>query len=137
MPIAGIVGASGQAIGIDIQRGMLDRLARKVDERKLGNVRLIHGDATRVHLPAETADLVFLCTVLGEIPDRAAAIRQCREMLKANGTLSITEIALDPHFQTQSAVKQTVEREGFEHVETLGRPWSYTMNYRKRPETRF
>jgi len=40
-----------------------------------------------------------LVTVLGEVPDREAALREIFDALKPGGILSVTEIIFDPHFQ--------------------------------------
>jgi ubiquinone/menaquinone biosynthesis C-methylase UbiE len=134
IPVAQRIGPQGRMIGVDIQEGMLRRTQAKVDRLGLANVQLIHGDATQKHVDDDSADLVYLCTVLGEIPNREEALRRCWEMLKPGGVLAITEIALDPHFQSQSVVKRLAQGAGFAFLDCAGRPWSYTARYRKRPE---
>jgi SAM-dependent methyltransferase len=86
----------GRAIGVELQQGMLDKLRRTMAQNDPGNVELIHADATQKVLPDDCADVVYLCTVLGEIPDRTAALANCFAALKRGGRLSITEILLDP-----------------------------------------
>lgn len=131
IPVAQRVGPRGRVIGVDVQEGMLRRTQAKVERLGLANVQLIHGDATKKHVEDGSADLVYLCTVLGEIPRREEALRRAWEMLKPGGVLAITEIALDPHFQSQSVVKRLAEGAGLEFVDSAGRPWSYTARYRK------
>jgi len=76
-------------------------------------------------------DLVFLCTVLGEIPDRAAALAQCHRGLKPGGVLSITEVAGDPHYQFQSVARRLAETAGFEFQSINGGWWFYTATFVK------
>ncbi len=71
VPAARRVLPGGKAIGVELQQGMIDKLRSKLATDDPGNIELIHADATGSVLPPETADLVYLCTVLGEIPDRA------------------------------------------------------------------
>ncbi len=71
---------------------------------------MIHADATNRVLPDQCADLVYLCTVLGEIPDRAAALANCFAVLRPGGRLSITEIKGDPHFQSRATLDSLTPR---------------------------
>jgi ubiquinone/menaquinone biosynthesis C-methylase UbiE len=77
----------GKAIGLELQQGMLDKLRRKLTADDPGNIELIHGDATKRVLPSGGAHLVYMCTVLGEIPDRATALANCFDALKPGGRL--------------------------------------------------
>ena len=121
----------GEAVGIDIQVGMIERLKRRAEKASVTNLRAILGDASQPHVPEGTFDLVFVCTALGEIPDRAAALSQCYRALKPGGTLSITEIFGDPHYQFRSVVKGLAEAAGFRFQSIQGRWWFYTASFVK------
>ena len=82
-------------------------------------------------LPPASADLVYLCTVLGEIPDRAAALKNCYDALRPGGRLSLTEIKGDPHYQSRAKVDELTRAAGFEPLEVAGNWWRYTANFRK------
>jgi len=74
---------------------MLERIARRAAARGLGNVRVVHGavESAAEHLqPGERFDRAFLVTVLGEVPDRGAALRALHEVLRPGGVLSVTEV---------------------------------------------
>ncbi len=92
IPAAKRVEPGGEAVGIDIQPGMIDRLKKRVAEAGITNLNAILGDATQPHFDEPNFDLVFLVTTLGEIPDRAAALAESYKALKPGGVLSITEI---------------------------------------------
>jgi ubiquinone/menaquinone biosynthesis C-methylase UbiE len=132
VPAAHRVLPGGKAVGVELQQGMLDKLHKKLQRNDPGNVELIHADATKAVLPRESADLVFLCTVLGEIPDRATALRNCYDALKPGGRLSITEIKGDPHYQSRAKVEALARDAGFEPESYAGNWWRYTANFRKR-----
>jgi ubiquinone/menaquinone biosynthesis C-methylase UbiE len=121
----------GKAIGLELQQGMLDKLRRKLATDDPGNLELICGDATKRVLPSGCADLVYMCTVLGEIPDRATALANCFDALKPGGRLSITEIIGDPHYQSRTKVDQLSRAAGFEPEGTSGNWRMYTANFRK------
>jgi SAM-dependent methyltransferase len=134
VPAARRVLPGGKAIGVELQQGMLDKLRRKLASDDPGNVELIHGDATQMLLPPASADVVYLCTVLGEIPDRRTALAHCFDALRPGGRLSITEIILDPHYQTIGKVRALAAELGFE-FEDISSTWRmYTANFR-RPAT--
>lgn len=121
----------GRAIGIDIQSKMIERLKRRAAEKGATNLTALVGDATSLKLDRETVDVAILCTVLGEIPDRAAALAECFRVLRPGGLLSITEIRGDPHYQSRAKVQQLAGQAGFELERIEGGFWRYTANLRK------
>ena len=92
---------------------MINKLKARAAKAGIANLKVILGDATQAHVPEASFDIVFLCTVLGEIPDRSAALAQCYRALKRRGVLSITEMFGDPHYQSRSKVRQLSEDAGF------------------------
>jgi ubiquinone/menaquinone biosynthesis C-methylase UbiE len=131
IPAAQRVTPGGEAVGIDIQPKMVERLRRNVAKAGLANLTVIQGDATQPHVPEATFDLAFLCTVLGEIPDRSAALTHCYRALKPGGRLSVTEYVLDPHYQRRSTVQRLAEGVGFRFVSIEGGWRYYTASFVK------
>ena len=132
IPAAERVRPGGEVIGIDIQKGMLDRLSQRARKQGITNLTTIPGDGIRPHVPAESCDVVMLCEVLGEIPDRAAVLAQCFRALKPGGVLSVTEWLPDPHYQFQSVLKRLAGHAGFQLQSIQGGWWLYTANFIKR-----
>jgi ubiquinone/menaquinone biosynthesis C-methylase UbiE len=131
IPAAWRVLPGGRAIGIDIQYKMIERLNERAAKAGVMNLTALVGDATSLKLPDVSVDLVILSTVLGEIPDRAAALAECFRVLKSGGTLSITEIIGDPHYQTRAKAQRLAEAAGFELNLIEGGFRSYTATFRK------
>lgn len=131
IPAARRVLPGGEVVGLDIQPGMITRLEARAAQSGVTNLTAIIGDATQSHVPPESFDVVFLCTVLGEIPDRAAALRQCYITLKPGSCLSITEIFPDPHYQSCATVKQLAAAAGFQLQQVVGRWYFFTANFIK------
>jgi ubiquinone/menaquinone biosynthesis C-methylase UbiE len=131
VPAAKILGPSGQAVGVELQTKMADKLRQLAQSENVENIAVIVGDATTAPIDLSAFDLVYLCTVLGEIPDRLATIKRSYAALKPGGRLSITEIILDPHYQRQSMIARLCLEAGFEHEATLGHWTHFTANFRK------
>ena len=131
IPAARRVLPGGAVVGLDIQPGMIERLKERAARAGVSNLTAVVGDATQLHFPPESFDLIYLCTVLGEIPDREAALRQCYAALKPGGILSITEIFPDPHYQSRATVQQLAESAGFRQKMMAGPWYFFTANFSK------
>lgn len=64
-------------------------------------------------------------TVLGEIPDQRAAVRELRRVLKPRGRLLIGEFFVDPDFMALTPLRGLVEAEGFRFERHSGRRFAY------------
>jgi ubiquinone/menaquinone biosynthesis C-methylase UbiE len=132
VPAARRVGSSGRVIALDLQPAMLQRLSARAVQAGVENIELRLGDvAAGMDLEADRYDRAWLVTVLGEIPDRAAAIKNIHRALKPGGTLSITEILPDPHYQPHRKVLQLGQEAGFLPDRYWGTFLSYTQNFVK------
>jgi ubiquinone/menaquinone biosynthesis C-methylase UbiE len=131
IPAARCVLPGGEVIGLDIQARMIERLKTRAAQAGVSNLAAILGDVTQAHFPPESFDVIYLCTVLGEIPDREAALKRCYAALKGGGLLSITEIFPDPHYQDSDTVRRLAEAAGFRLNCRYGSWLRFTMNYVK------
>jgi ubiquinone/menaquinone biosynthesis C-methylase UbiE len=131
IPAAKGVLPGGEAVGIDIQKGMIDRLKARAEQAGVTNLKAILGDAAQPHVEGGSFDLVFLCTALGEIPDRPAALAQCYRALKPGGVLSVTEMFGDPHYQSRATVRKLAEAVGFRPRSVQGGWWRFTADFVK------
>ena len=131
IPAAQRVLPGGEVVGLDIQPGMLERLKTRAAQACVSNLTAILGDATQPQFPPDSFDVIYFCTVLGEIPDRAAALRQCYAALKPGGTLSITELFPDPHYQSRATVKGLAETARFRLQVLHGSWYFFTANFVK------
>jgi ubiquinone/menaquinone biosynthesis C-methylase UbiE len=110
----------GSLAVFDIQPEMLDHTMRRASEQGLDNVEAIQGDATRLPYDDGTFDAVYLVTVLGEIPDQDAALRELHRVLKPTGRVVFGETVLDPHLVTMGALRERAERAGLRFERRLG-----------------
>ena len=126
-----IVWPSGQIVAVDIQRRMLQRLREHVEKKGLTNVELVLAGLGDGRLAANEFDIALLVTVLGEIPDKVAALREIYQCLRPGGVLSITEVLPDPHYQGLSRVRRLVADSGFRKLAIFQGSLSYTLNVSK------
>lgn len=131
IPAAKRVLPGGEVVGLNLLPNSTKQLQERAAQARVTNLKAVTGDAVLPHFPADTFDLVYICTALGEISDPQAAIKQCYAVLKAGGILSITEMIPDPHYQAQGKVCALAETTGFEFVRVEGSWLFYTMNFRK------
>jgi 2-polyprenyl-3-methyl-5-hydroxy-6-metoxy-1,4-benzoquinol methylase len=131
IPIAEQIGPQGEVVAIDIQPGMLRRAREKAQAANLNNIRFLQAAAGEGKLGYSQYDRALLVTVLGEIPDRQAALKEILDALKPGGILAVTEIILDPHFQSHGTVLQLAGTVGFREKEFFGNRLAFTLNLEK------
>ncbi len=131
VPVARTVGPVGLVVALDGQPTMLMKLQRKLDAENLTNVRTVRGYLGEGALDEGGFDRVLLVTVLGEVRDRAAALRELYAALKPGGILSVTEVVGDPDYHRPATVRCEAETAGFELVERFGSFPAYTLNFEK------
>jgi len=106
----------------DLQREMLDHAMGRARERGLGNVVPTQGDATELPYEDASMDAVVLTAVLGEIPDREAAMGEIDRVLRPGGRLVVGELLGDPHFTSPGEVERLGRGAGLVLEERSG-PW--------------
>lgn len=109
----------------DLQQKFLDHTVRAATDRGLTNLIPTQGDATQLPYEDASIDGVILTAVLGEIPDRSAALREIRRVLKPNGRLVVGELFGDPHFTSRSSLEQLGNEAGLELSESSGPAFGY------------
>jgi ubiquinone/menaquinone biosynthesis C-methylase UbiE len=120
LPVAQWLAPGGQLDIFDIQQEMLDHTLRRADQAGLTNLNATQGDAQQLPYDDATFDRAYLVTVLGEIPDQDAALRELRRVLKPGGRLVVGEIVVDPHFVTSGSLRRRATRAGLDHERTCG-----------------
>jgi ubiquinone/menaquinone biosynthesis C-methylase UbiE len=120
---------AGSVLALDIQEKMLEAVRERAREQGLANVRTARVPVGEGHLgEREVYDRAFLTTVLGEIPYQSRALQEIHAALKPGGLLSVSEIALDPHYQSPEKVRRLAEQAGFRVAERFGGALSFTLH---------
>ncbi|HLI68550.1 MAG TPA: class I SAM-dependent methyltransferase [Ktedonobacteraceae bacterium] len=125
-------GQRGSVTCLELQPEMIAMLRQSLSAEQITNVEILQGDAQELSLPPESFDMVFLVTVIGEVPDVQTLFHKCAQVLKPGGILAVTEQVNDPDFRLPGFVRKLALAAGLEEAGLVGFPWwAYTARYRK------
>jgi ubiquinone/menaquinone biosynthesis C-methylase UbiE len=116
----------GRVICLDVQLAMLRKLRKAAGSR---TPSLVCASGSQLPFRPRAFDLVFLSHVLGEIPDRTAALAEYARVLRPSGTLAITEGLPDPDFIRCARLVRMARAVGFRPAEHFGRALHYTQRF--------
>jgi ubiquinone/menaquinone biosynthesis C-methylase UbiE len=125
LDLAEWVAPEGTVEIFDLQLQFLDHTIERATEVGLTNVVPTQGDATSLPYDDGSVDAVVLTAVLGEIPDRPAAMLEIERVLRPGGRLVVGELFGDPHFTTLGALGRLGEAAGLLMVGRSGPPFGY------------
>jgi SAM-dependent methyltransferase len=129
LPIARTLLPDGRLDVFDVQQKMLDHTLRRAADQGLGNVVPCQGDARRLPYADATFDAAYLVTVLGEIPDQGAALRELRRVLKPGGRLVVGELFGDPHWVRHTTLVRRAADAGLRFDRRSGPPLGYFARF--------
>ena len=132
--VARAVGPKGKVYALDIQEDMLQQLRTKLSSPQysdIKNIDLINKSAYDLPFADNSLDLVYMVTVLQEIPDRQRALMQIKSVLKAGGILAVTELFPDPDYPWKSTTIKICEGAGFILDKVSGSFFNYTIRFKK------
>jgi SAM-dependent methyltransferase len=131
LDVAEWIKPGGQVDILDLQQEMLDHAMRRAGERGLSNVTPTQSDATGMPYQEGTYDAAFLVTVLGEIPDQDAALRELARVLKPGGRLVVGELLGDPHYVRLAPVRLRASGVGLAYERRVGNALGYFARFVK------
>ena len=120
-----------ETLALDVQAGTLARARTRTQAPGLTNVEFVAASLGDDKLPAERFDRAVLVTVLGEIPDRAAALAELFGALKPGGLLAVAGVVFDPHFQSRGTVARMAVSAGFRERAFFGQSLAYIIHFEK------
>lgn len=92
---AGLVGPSGRVVGVDMTDEMVQRASRAASAAGIDNVEFRQGLLEELPVEDKWADVVISNGVLNLVPDKAAALREMRRVLRPGGRLQAADIVLE------------------------------------------
>jgi ubiquinone/menaquinone biosynthesis C-methylase UbiE len=127
LPVAGWLAPGGRLDVLDVQLEMLEHTLRRAAEQSIDNITPTRADAQQMPFPDDSFDAAYLVTVLGEIPDQDAALRELRRVVKPDGRIVVGELFGDPHMVTYGGLRNRAIAAGLRIDRRLGGAlWHFT-----------
>ena len=130
LPVAEWLGPTGTLELLDVQQEFLDHTTSRAREHGLSNLVPTLADAQAMPYDDASFDGAYLATVLGEIPDRGAALRELRRVVKPAGRVVVGELFGDPHMVTEGALRREAEAAGLRFERRFGPPFGFFARFR-------
>ena len=127
--VARQLGDQGRLDIVDIQDEMLSHVMRRASGQGLTSIVPTRADARELPFPDGTFDAAYLVTVLGEIPDPGAVLRELRRVLAPSGRLVVGEF-FDRHYVPLTDLARHAGQAGLELSARLGPPLAYLARLR-------
>jgi SAM-dependent methyltransferase len=131
LEVAEWIKPDGEIEILDLQQEMLDHTMRRAGERGLANITPTQSDATSMPYEDASFDAVYLTTVLGEIPDQDAALREISRVLKPGGRLVVGELLGDPHYVRLDPLRLRASGAGLTYERRVGNALGYFARFAK------
>ena len=133
LTVAGWLVPSGTLHVLDIQEEMLEHTMRRAREEGITNIAPRRGDARALPYDDASFDGAYLVTVLGEVPDQDAALRELRRVLKPDGRVVVGELLGDPHMVGESSLRRRATAAGLRFERRVGPRFGYFAVLRRAP----
>jgi ubiquinone/menaquinone biosynthesis C-methylase UbiE len=133
LAVAGSLRPGGALHVFDLQQEMLDHTMRAAGEAGVTNIVPRQGDACSLPYQDDSFDAAFLVTVLGEIPDQEAALRELRRVVRPAGRIVVGELFGDPHMVGSGALAHRAAAAGLRVERRVGPAFGYFAVLGRRP----
>ena len=131
MATARRVGEDGKVITIDIEPKMIERVQKKALVEGIKNVEARVADVYELPFEDGYFDAVYMIAVIGEIPTPERAMREFYRVLSPQGTLSFSELFMDPDYPLAGSIERKAHSVGFRLKEKVGNFFYYTLIFEK------
>ena len=90
LPAAEAVGPTGNVMGIDLAKQLLESARTKAIQRRLGNIEFEIGDMLSMRFPVASFDAVVCVFGIFFVPDMAKAVSELWSRIRPGGKLAVT-----------------------------------------------
>ena len=132
MATARRLGPEGELVTVDIEPKMIEHVQRRIEAEGVTNIAARVADAYGLPFEDESFDLVYMITVINEIPDIPRALKEFHRLLKPSGTLVFSELFMDPDYPRSTTLNRKVEAQNFRLKEIFGGFFYYTLIFEKK-----
>ena len=125
LPVARALAPGGTLELLDLQQEMLDHTLRSAAAQRVEGLVATQADATKMPYEDASLDGAYLVLVLGEIPDREAALRELHRVVRPGGRVVVGELMLDPHYVSPRTLEREAAAAGLRLERRFGSPLGY------------
>jgi len=129
---AEIVGDQGKVIAIDIEPKMIERVQNRITLTGINNIEPRVADVYALPFDDEYFDLIYMITVIGEIPDPDKAMQEFHRVLSPSGTLVFSELIFDPDYPLAGTLIHKANTNNFQLQKRVGNFFYYTLIFEKK-----
>ena len=90
-PLAYAIGTRGRVYAVEIDKGFLDEIDRKVEELHISQIETVLGTPTDPKLPTRSVDLALMHDVLHHVEQRQAYLKAVAQYVKPGGRVAVVE----------------------------------------------
>ena len=121
----------GKVFAVDISESVITRLKQRIAHETIPNIVAQIDNAHAFSFEDESIDRVIAIACLPEIPQPVKVLREIRRILKPNGIVSLSELALDPDYPRRKTVKRWASEAEFKLHSEFGNWFVYQLNFVK------
>lgn len=125
------VGSNGKIVAIDIEPKMIARVQKRIALKGIENIDARVADVYGLPFEDASFDLIYMITVINEIPNIPKALAEFHRVLKPSGSLVFSELIIDPDYPLAKTLTQKVLKEGFQLKQKIGNFFYYTLIFSK------
>jgi ubiquinone/menaquinone biosynthesis C-methylase UbiE len=129
-----------KVFAIDVQKGMLDIVSKKIKKEKITNIEAILSEEASIPLPDNSVDVLLMANVFHELEDRSLILKEGKRILSENGILVIVdwkkmEMDFGPPVEERLTAEEVISicrDNGFEvREQSDGGPYNYVLIFGK------
>jgi ubiquinone/menaquinone biosynthesis C-methylase UbiE len=125
------VGENGKVIAIDIEPKMVARVEKAAREKGITNIEARVADVYDLPFEDNFFDVIYMITVIGEIPSPEKAFKEFHRVLSDSGTLVFSELLMDPDYPLASSLERLAQDAGYRLQRKVGNFFYYTLIFEK------
>lgn len=131
---AQVIGPQGKLVSIDIEPKMIARVNQKIAAEGITNIDARVADVYELPFENQSFDMIYMITVINEIPDIPRALKEFHRVLRPSGKLVFSELFMDPDYPLSGTLTKNVQAEGFFLESYIGNFFYYTLIFEKNSE---
>jgi ubiquinone/menaquinone biosynthesis C-methylase UbiE len=93
----GFAARCGEVVALDLTEAPLTIARRMTEERGLGNLRIVNGDATSLSFADASFDVVVCCLALHHMEDPGRVVGEMARVCRAGGRVAVEDMVASEH----------------------------------------